>query len=454
MTEPLLDELRVAVGDAHVLTDPELRASFERDWTGRFGGTALAVVRPADTEQVSAVIRACARHDVAIVPQGGNTGLVGGGVPRNAEVVLSLTRLNAIGPVETALRHVLVGAGATLTQLHDHAAAAGLATGLDFRARDTATIGGIVACNAGGARALRYGTARARVAGLEAVLADGTVITRLSGLAKDNAGVDLSQLLIGSEGTLGVITRVLWKLVPRLSERIAALVPLPDIEATQGLLSALTLHAPALEACELLTHDALELSLRHQRRSSPVAAAPFYVLTELADHDDPTQQLADAFEAAGVEDAAVAEDRAARERLWALREGVAEAIASVGVPHKLDVGVPLAHLQAFLAELPDVVRAAAAQARLVVFGHLGDGNLHVNVLGLDDHDDTTVDDAVLGLVLRHGGTISAEHGIGTAKAHWLERAKPEYAVLVGLKRWLDPAGRLNPGSVLESLTDA
>ncbi|MDA0181928.1 FAD-binding oxidoreductase [Solirubrobacter phytolaccae] len=444
----LLDELRAVVGDAHVLTDPDLRAPFERDWTGRFGADALAVVRPADTEQVSAVVRVCAAHDVALVPQGGNTGLVGGGVPRGGEVVLSLTRLNTVAPVDPALRHVLVGAGATLAQLHVSAAAAGLATGLDFRARDSATLGGIVACNAGGARALRYGTARARVAGLEAVLADGTIISRLSGLAKDNAGVDLSQLLIGSEGTLGIITRVLWQLVPRYPSRVAALVPLPDIESASGLLAALTTHAPALEACELLTHDALSLSLQHQRRTNPVEDAPFYVFTELADHEDPTPQLVAAFEHAGIEDAAVADDTTSRERLWDLREGVAEAIASVGVPHKLDVGVPLAQLGAFLTELPLVVRAAASDARLVVFGHLGDGNLHVNVLDAGDHTDTTVDDAVLGLVLDHGGTISAEHGIGTAKAHWLERARPEYAVLQGLKAWLDPAGTLNPGSVL------
>jgi FAD/FMN-containing dehydrogenase len=391
------------------------------------------------------VLRVCGRHDAAVVPQGGNTGLVGGSVPRDGEIVLSLTRLDEIGAVDAALRHVRAGAGATLAQLHAVAARAGLATGLDFRARDTATIGGIVACNAGGARALRYGTARARVVGLEAVLADGTVIRRLSGLTKDNAGVDLSHLLIGSEGTLGVITQVLWKLVPRLSQRVAALVPLPDIAGAERLLAALTTHAPTLEACELLTHDALELSLERQRRSSPVSAAPFYVFTELADVKDPTPQLAAAFEHAGVHDCAVASGEAERERLWDLREGVAEGIAAVGVPHKLDVGVPLVRLGAFLTELPLVVKGASGHARLVVFGHLGDGNLHVNVLGLDDHADKTVDDAVLALVLAHGGTISAEHGIGIAKAHWLQRARPaEFATLNGLKQWLDPAQRLNP----------
>ena len=278
------------------------------------------------------------------------------------------------------------------------------------------------------------------------MLSDGTVISRLSGLTKDNAGVDLSHLLIGSEGTLGVITRVLWKLVPRFTRRVAALVPLADIASAERVLSALTAHAPALEACELLTHEALELSLSHQRRTSPVTPAPYYVFTELADHDDPTEQLAIALDHAGIRNAAVAKDTGTREHLWHLREGIAEAIATVGVPHKLDVGVPLSNL----TELPVVVRTAAIDARPVVFGHLGDGNLHVNVLGLTDHEDTTVDDAVLALVLHHGGTVSAEHGVGTAKAHWLERARPdgEYATLCGLKRWLDPDRRLNPGSVL------
>jgi FAD/FMN-containing dehydrogenase len=434
----LAGELRALVGAAHVLEDADLRASYERDWTGRFGGPARLVVRPGDTGEVAAVLRACAMHGAAVVPQGGNTGLVGGGVPRGGEVVLSTGRLTALGAVDAALGHVEAGAGVTLGALQRHARAAGLDAGLDLGARDTATLGGIVACDAGGPFALRYGTARARVAGLEAVLADGSVIRRLSGLAKDNAGYDLPALLIGSEGTLAAITTVLWKLVPVLPKRLTALVGLPDAEAAAGLLAALRAEAPSLAACEFMTEDGLELVLAHLRRRSPVRRAPFYVLVELADRSDPTDELAAAFERAGVEDAAVADDTASRERLWALREAHTEAISAAGVPLKLDVGVPLRSLARFLRQ----VRGG----RTILFGHLGDGNVHVNLLGAEE----AAGEAVLDLVLACGGTISAEHGIGVAKAHRLAdaRGEAEVAAMRAIKAALDPAGMLNPGAVL------
>src|SRR4051794_40737956 len=257
--------LEDVVGDRHVLADADLRAPYERDWTGRFGGAARLVVRPADAGQVAAVVRACARAGAPIVPQGGNTGLVGGGVPRGGEVVLSLRRLDAVGEVDAALGQVTAGAGATLAALQAACARAGQDAGLDFAARDSCTVGGVVACDAGGARALRHGTARARVAGLEAVLADGSVVARLSGLTKDNAGYDLGALLVGSEGTLGVITAVRWRTVPRLPARVAALVGLAGAESAAELLAALRARAPSLESCEFFLHDGLELVLAHQR---------------------------------------------------------------------------------------------------------------------------------------------------------------------------------------------
>lgn len=437
------------VGQAHVLTDPELTASYERDWTGRFGGRAKAVVRPADAGQVAAVLEACAAAGVSVVPQGGNTGLVGGGVPRGGEVVLSTLRMNAVGEPDSALGLLEVGAGATLAALQQAAARHGEDATLDFAARDSCSVGGVVACDAGGARALRHGTARAHVAGLEAVLADGTVISRMSGLTKDNAGYDLPALLIGSEGSLAVITRVLWRLSRRLPARVAALVPLASAAEAASLLSALRAHAPSLEACEFFVREGLELVLAHQRRSSPVADAPVYLLAECAAAGDPIEELAAALEHAGVQDAAVADDTAAREGLWSLREGHTEAIGAAGIPHKLDVGVPLEHLADFLEALPGVVAAASGEARVIPFGHLGDGNVHVNVLG-PSPEDPQVDDAVLALVIEMGGTISAEHGIGVAKAGWLERAQGagEVRALRAVKQALDPAGLLNPGVVL------
>jgi FAD/FMN-containing dehydrogenase len=443
--------LTEVVGTAHLLSDPALTAGFERDWTGRFGGRARLVVRPADTAEVAGVVAACAEAGAAIVPQGGNTGLVGGGVPRDGEVVLSLRRLDAIGPADRGAGQITAAAGATLAALQAAARAEGMDAGLDFAARDAATVGGIVACDAGGARALRHGTARARVAGLEAVLADGSVISRLTGLLKDNAGYDLPALLVGSEGTLGVITRVRWRLAPALPARVAALLPLSSAAEAAELLAILRAEVPSLESCDFFLDDGLALVLEQQRRASPLRArAPVYVLAECAARADPTEELAAALQRAGIVDALVADDTVSRERLWALREGHAEAISAKGIPHKLDVGVPLSALAGFLDQVPEVVRAAGG-ARTILFGHLGDGNVHVNVLGADP-DDTGVDDAVLELALGAGGTISAEHGIGVAKVAWLERARgaADVAAMRALKRALDPHGLLNPGAVLGS----
>jgi FAD/FMN-containing dehydrogenase len=445
-------DLAEIVGPHHLLRDPELTSSFEHDYSGRYGAAARCVVRPADTAEVAAVMAACARHDAPVVPQGGNTGLVGAGVPRDREVVVSLRRLAVIGDVDQAVGQVTAGAGATLAALQDAARAAGQDAGLDFASRDSCTIGGAVACDAGGARALRYGTARARVAGLEAVLANGSTVTRLTGLTKDNAGYDLSALLVGSEGTLGIITRVRWRLVPALRSRAAVLVPLASAREAAQLLASLRANAPSLESCDFFLDVGLQLVLDHQRRRSPLRRrAPLYVLAECAARTDPTEELAAALDGLGIDDAIVADDTPGRAALWRLREGHADAINSHGIPHKLDVGVPLNRLDGFLEEVSEVAVAAGA-GRVIVFGHLGDGNVHINVLGVAP-DDPRVDDAVLELTLRYGGTISAEHGVGVTKARWLERAvgRDEVQAMRAIKRALDPDNLLNPGAVLPSM---
>jgi FAD/FMN-containing dehydrogenase len=449
-TRSLVEALSDVVGRSRVLVDPDIVASYCVDWTGRFRGSAACVVRPGSADEVASVLAVCRSLGTAVVPQGGNTGLVGGSVPRGGEVVLSLARLNALGPVDPATLQVSVGAGVTLSALAGHARAHGLDVGLDLGARDSATIGGIVATNAGGARALRYGTARARVAGLEAVLAGGGRVSRMGGLLKDNAGYDLPALLVGSEGTLGVITAVRWRLVPLLPARVAALVGLESVSAAAALLGALRTRVPSLEAAEFFLDDGLSLVLEYLRAASPVAdRAPVYVLVECASTSDPVEELAAALEAAGVEDAIVADDTASRERLWRLREAHTEAIGAAGVPHKIDVGVPLDRLGEFLERVPAVVEAVAPGARTVLFGHLGDGNVHVNVLG-PPPDDESVEEAVLRLVAACGGTISAEHGVGRLKARWLSfvRAPEEIAAMAALKRALDADGTLNPGVVL------
>jgi FAD/FMN-containing dehydrogenase len=449
-TRSLVEALSDAVGSRHVLVDPEVVASYCVDWTGRWRGSAACVVRPGSADEVAAVLRACRSSGAAVVPQGGNTGLVGASVPRSGEVVLSLVRLDELGEVDPATLQVSCDAGVTLARLAAHARAAGLDAGLDLGARDSATIGGIVATNAGGARALRHGTARARVAGIEAVLAGGARISRMGGLLKDNAGYDLPALLIGSEGTLAVITRVRWRLVPLLPARVAALVAVRSVSEAAALLGVLRTRVPSLEAAEFFLDDGLSLVLDHLRASPPITPrAPVYVLVECAATADPTDELALGLELAGIDDAIVADDAASRARLWRLREAHTEAIGAAGVPHKIDVGVPLDRLGEFLDRVPGAVEATAPGARTFLFGHLGDGNVHVNVLG-PPPDDESVEEAVLRLVAACGGTISAEHGVGRAKARWLSlvRGPGEVAAMRAVKRALDPEGALNPAAVL------
>jgi len=448
----LLDDLRAAVGETHVLTDPQVTESFSRDWTGRWAGRPAAVARPHSTDEVAAVVRSCAAHGVPLVPQGGNTGLVGAGVPGDGEVVLSMRRVRSLIPVNVQARCVEVGAGITLAEAQKHARAAGFDIGIDFGARDSATIGGIVATNAGGERVMRYGTTRGQVLGLEAVLADGSVISRLSGLPKDNVGYDLVQLLVGSEGTLAVITRVVLRLVPYVRERAAALVALESMPAALEALASLRNRLPGLEAADYFHDEGLRMVLGHRQLTSPFDVAyPVYLLVETAGSgalDDLVSALADIDE---VQDAALAGPFSERLRLWALREGHTEAINAAGVPVKLDVAVPLTRIDEFESTLRDVVHDVAANAEIVLFGHLVEGNIHVNVLGVGDPDvQEAVTDAVLRHVISYGGSISAEHGIGRAKRRWvaLARGSADVAAMKAVKQALDPVGTLSPGRML------
>jgi FAD/FMN-containing dehydrogenase len=446
----LIDALVAAVGARDVLVDDDVRASYETDWTRRFHGRARAVVRPGDAAEVAAVLAACREHRAAVVAQGGNTGMVGGGVPRGGEIVLSLGRLRELGEVDRATAQVTVGAGVTLAALQGHARAAGLDAGVDFGGRDSATVGGMVATNAGGIQAMRHGTVRARVAGLQAVLADGAIVDRRAGLLKDNAGYDLPALLVGSEGTLGVVTSVRWRLVPLLTARVAALIALPSVAAVAELLARVRPALASLHAAELMTDEGMRLVLDHLGASSPLAGeAPAYLLLECAGRADPTDELVAALDRAGVQDAVVADEAGELDRLWRLREGHTDALNAAGIPHKMDVGVPLSQLARFAEEVVAVVQRVAPGARTIVFGHLGDGNVHVNVLGPDPEDDA-VDEAVLRLAADCGGTISAEHGVGVAKARWLSltRSADELRAMRAIKRALDPDGILNPGAVL------
>jgi FAD/FMN-containing dehydrogenase len=450
-TDPLVAGLTSAVGSAHVLTDPQVIAAYTTDFTGRFGGPARLVVRPADAAEIAEVVRVCAEERAAIVPQGGNTGLVGGGVPCGGEVVLSLRRLTSLEPTDTAAMQVTAGAGVPLAELQRRVRAQGLDFGVDFAARDSATIGGMIATNAGGERVLRYGTTRANVAGVEAVLADGSTIERLTGLPKDNVGYDLPGLLVGSEGTLGIVTRARLRLVPLLTGRATALLALGSLDAAVSAVTALRALA-SLELAEFFLADGLELVCRTSGLTAPFARSyPVYLLVECAASHDPTDELVAALEnLTSVEEAVMGVDRAHRQRLSAYREGHTEAINTAGVPLKLDVAVPLATLPDFVRDLRALLAGVATP---YLFGHLAEGNLHVNLLGAGDRAEELTE-AVLRRVATARGSISAEHGVGRAKARWLElsRSPAEIAAMRAVKHALDPRGLLNPGVLLPPLS--
>lgn len=444
--EPV-EQWREIVGRRHVLVEPDDVAPYLTDWTGRFVGTGTTVVRPGSTAEVAAVLDVCRREGIAIVPQGGNTGMVGGGVPLHGEVVVSLRRLDRIGPVDLVGHQVSAGAGATVEAVQRAAAAAGFRYAVDFGARGTATVGGSIATNAGGLNLIRYGGTREQLVGIEAVLGTGDVVRQMSGLVKDNTGYHLPSLLCGSEGTLGIVTEARFRLVPATPHRVLAVVAFASVADAVAAVSTWRSSVPDLEAAELVLHDGVALVAETYGLPLPFAEAhPVLVLVEAAGTSDPTDALADAVGAVeGVLDAAVATDGARRTALWRLREDHTLAINHVGVPHKFDVTLPLAGLAEFVAIVPDVVAATAPGARTWLFGHVGDGNIHVNVTGAPA-DAPELDEAVLSLVVEQGGSISAEHGIGTAKARYLpmQRSAAELSAMRAVKAALDPDGVLNP----------
>jgi len=444
VSDPLASALVDIVGEAHVLVDADVRATYETDWLGKYHGTARCVVRPGTTLEVAAVVRACSQHGAAIVTQGGNTGLVGGSVPRGGEVVLTTSRLRRLDPVDAMAHQVTVGAGVTIEALQHQARLAHLDFAVDWGARATATVGGAVNTNAGGSRVVRFGTMRSQVMGLEMVLADGSVVSDLGGLPKETAGPRLSNLVVGSEGTLAVVTAARLRLVPWYRHTAAALVGCATLADAVALLPALR-SLPSLDAVELLMPEALAVACAHLGITPPLAVgtAAAFVMIDCAAHHDPTDELA----AVVADLAGVMALGPQRELLFRIRDHVTIAIGAIGTPLKLDVAVPVQRLP----ELDALVTSIAAElgARSIVFGHLAEGNVHINLLGVGTSD-ADVTERILAAVIDMGGTISAEHGIGVAKTAWLERLKgaPTIAALRAVKTALDPQGILNPGVLL------
>lgn len=462
----LLERLRQRLGADHVLTDPFEIAPWCTDWRGRYTGQPLCVARPADTDAVAAVVQACTAANVAIVPQGGNTGLCGGATPIGGEVLLSLARLNRVRELDTGNNTITVDAGCTLASVQAAAAAAGRLFPLSLAAEGTATIGGNLATNAGGVQVLRYGNARDLCLGLEVVLSDGRIWHGLSGLRKDNTGYDLKHLFIGAEGTLGLITAAVLKLYPQPTFTVTAWVAVPDPAAAVALLALLRGKVgDRVTAFELIGRSALDLVLEHIPASrDPLVGAPqWQVLIELADAME--CDLAGALEctlAAGIEaghalDAAIAQTQAQAAAFWALRENIPEAQKIEGLSIKHDISVPVSRLPEFIARADAALAANFPGVRIVCFGHLGDGNLHYNQSKpvVQDNAEFVAQTAAVNRVvhdLAHmlNGSISAEHGLGQLKRDEVLRYKSsvEMDLMRAVKQALDPGNRMNPGKLL------
>jgi FAD/FMN-containing dehydrogenase len=442
------------VGPSHVLTDPGVVESYVTDWTGRWHGRTAAVVRPGSTAEVAAVVTACAAAGVAIVPQGGNTGLVGASVPHDGEVVLSTRRLDRIDTVDPASRTLSAGAGVTLADAQRAATDAGLVLGIDLGARESATIGGVVATNAGGLRVVRYGSTRSQVAGIEAVLADGSLLRRWTGLVKDNVGYDLPGLLAGSEGTLAILTRVLLRLTTPATDVTALLAAVPSLDGAHHVVDRFRRDGYTIEAAEYFYDAGLELACTHLGLRRPFARAyPVYILAEVSGHAD--EAVASTLAELGelILDATL--ETAPARRLWAYREGHPEAVNAAAVkrgvaPIRMDVAVPVGRHAELERAIRDAVTAHFPGVDVVTFGHLAEGNSHTTLLGVppDRADEAT--ELVLQLVADRGGSISAEHGVGTAKRRWLglERTDVDIATMRAIKHAMDPRGVLSPSTLL------
>jgi FAD/FMN-containing dehydrogenase len=465
---PLLAELRATVGADHVLTEGDLSA-WEHDWRRRWFGKALAVVRPASTAEVAAVVKACSAARTPIVPQGGNTGLVGGGVPdaSGAQVLLSLQRMNRIRHLDEADLTLTAEAGCVLQTVQEAAAARGLLFPLSLAAEGSCTLGGNLATNAGGTQVLRWGNARELCLGLEVVGADGQVWHGLGGLRKDNTGYDLRDLMIGSEGTLGIITAATMKLAPQPAARLTALAACASVADCVALLRlARTRLGAGLTGFEMMGRLALDLVARHfPTLPRPLPGVPWTVLLEQSDTEGEAQarerfeaMLGAALEAGHISDAVVAESLAQSHGLWQVRESIPLAQAQEGLNIKHDISLPVSAMAAFVERTDAALRAQFPGVQLVNFGHLGDGNLHYNVQAPAGEDgarflaeqEHRVNTVVFDSVAASGGSFSAEHGIGALKRDELALRKSPVALqwMRAIKAALDPHGVFNPGRVI------
>lgn len=466
--EKVIAGLSALIGISHVITDDVTMAPYLTDWRKRYTGRALCVVRPASTDDVIAVMRFAKEHHCAVVPQGGNTGLVGGSVPlgRGDEILLSFQRMNHIRSLDPDSDTVIVEAGATLAALQEKAEEVGRLFPLSLASEGTATVGGTIATNAGGTAALVYGTMRDLVLGLEIVLPDGTLLNTLTTLRKDNTGYHLASLFMGAEGTLGVITAASLKLFPLPRARSAAFCGLKSPSDAFKLFKHLKHRAgPSLTTFELMPRFAIDIALKHIPGLRDPLSEPheWYVMPEFSSFvSDDAQEIAatllgEALDADIVSDAVISESIAQRESFWAIRENIPEAQLREGPSIKHDISVPLADIPEFIDVVCAELSTVLPGIRPCVFGHVGDGNLHFNLqapVGMDEKTYTTHAERIHAIVYRHVGTmkgsVSAEHGIGQVKRSQLAATKDTQALdmMRKIKAVIDPEGRMNPGKVL------
>jgi FAD/FMN-containing dehydrogenase len=468
----LLSDLQSLLGFTHVLTGVDAEF-YVQDWRRRYRGSALAVIRPGSTQEVADAVKLCLHHGVPVVPQGGNTGLCGGATPDDSgrAVVLSTARLTAIRNLDTDNDTITVEAGCILQAVQEAAAAANRLFPLSLAAEGSCTIGGNLATNAGGTQVLRYGNTRDLALGLEVVTADGEIWNGLRGLRKDNTGYDLRDLYIGSEGTLGIITAATLKLFPRPVASCTALLTLDTIDHAVELLSrARTGFGAALTGFELMSGACLQAVVRlfpQQRLPFEGASAesPWFALLELSDSESEAHArerfeavLGEAIDAGLVDDAVIAANVAQSKALWHLRESIPLAEAELGKSVKHDVSIPISSIAGFVHKTNALLQSRFPGVRHVIFGHLGDGNLHYNVAnaaGQTEAELLALQSEIYGVVHdsvhAHSGSISAEHGVGQLKRDELPRYKSpvELALMHRIKRALDPQGLMNPGKVLQ-----
>ncbi|WP_370030105.1 FAD-binding oxidoreductase [Qipengyuania mesophila] len=480
MHNAFLDDAGELLGTRGLTLDAQIMEPWLTDWRGRYTGRALALASPATTQEVAALVRLCAQHRVPIVPQGGNSGMSGGATPDDggSSLLLSLRRMNAIRRWDEEARQVVCEAGVVLQTLHDSAAERGLRFPLTLGGRGSATIGGLISTNAGGTQVLRHGTMRAQVLGLEAVLPDGSVLDTLAALKKDNRGFDLKQLLIGSEGTLGIVTAATLRLILQIAARRVAFVGLDSVQqARRLLLLASDRLGDALEGFEIMPRTALESVLEYEPAArDPLGSAyHWYALLEcVADEADAgslepraTQLLEQAMSDGLITDATIAANETQAEALWALRDGISSAERARGPAVQHDISVPVERMPDFIEQASAILERQFPGTQAVAFGHLGDGNVHFHLRAPEGAQSGTsggtwnetqgkqISAKVHDLVTQWGGSISAEHGIGQMKRDELARLADPAAltILRGVKQALDPLGIMNPGKLVPLASD-